>query len=222
MKPSRRHGVWRRFRRKVRNEGLAHTTLVILNSIVPRPLIGLRVWVVSSADFSAVIDGEGPDCGVRWNVGTDGDDAAIADKLARGELTATIERDGRLVGWDMFATGAIVKEDWLWFICRDREVYGSRSFVEPDYRGQGLAVRLAQFAHRELARHGYHRDYSVIDALNRNALAVAAKVRHLPIGQIAYLRCGRLTIIRIGRRVRAGFWSATNPLVIDFSVFDNP
>jgi len=189
---------------------------------VPRPLIDVRVWVVSSADFTAVVEDGPPDAGVRWDIEAKAGGSVIADELARGALTAVIECNGRPVGWDSFATGVITKEDWLRFVLRDREIYGSRSFVEPEYRGRGLAVRLARFVHREFARHGYLRDYSVIDVLNRNALAVAARVRHLPIGRIGYVRCYGFTVIRIGRRVRAGFWSAKNPLVIDFGVFDGP
>jgi len=176
---------------------------------------------VSSADFTAVVDDGPPDAGVRWDIEAKAGGSVVADELARGALTAVIKCDGRPVGWDTFSTGVIAKEDWLWFVLRDREIYGSRSFVEPEYRGQGLAVRLARFVHRDFARHGYRRDYSVIDALNRSALAVAAKVRHLPIGRISYVRCGGFTVIRIGRRFRAGNWSADNPLVIRFSTFDD-
>ena len=64
-------------------------------------------------------------------------------------------------------------------------------------------------------------DYSLTDALNRSALRSSAKVRHWPIGRITYGRCCGFTVIRIGRRVHAGFWSADNPLVINFSAFDD-
>jgi len=229
LRPAHPPSPWQRFRRKLRDDGPLHTALVILNSLVPRPLLDVRVWIVSSADFSAFVDAEVPDVGVHWNIEADddspaapvGEHAAIEDKLARGELAAVIERDGRVVAWDTFATGVFVKEDWLWFAFLDNEIYSSWSFVEPDYRGRGLAVGLALYAYRELARRGYLRDYSVTDALNRSALSSSAKVRHLPIGRIAYVRCCGLAVIRINRQVRAGYWSANNPLVIDFNVFDD-
>jgi len=225
-----RPSPWQRIRRKFRAEGPLHTALVALNSILPRSMLDVRVWVVSSTDLSTFLDAEIPDDNVHWaGMASDdnpaplgGEHAAIEDRLARGKLTVVIERDGRVVGWEMFAARVFVKEDWLRFTVRDREIYSIRIFVEPEYRGQGLAVRLASFAYRELARHGYLRDYGVTDALNRSSLRAHAKVRHLPVGWIAYGRCCGFTVIKIGRRVRVGFWLADNPLVIDFGTFDDP
>ena len=202
----------------------------IFDRTVPRSLFDARIWVVSSADFSTFVDAEVPDVGTRWAdeadddgpVPPDREQASIEDKLARGEIAAVIERDGRVVARDYFTAGSFMQKEWLRFAFRDREIYSSWSFVEPEYRGQGLAVQLAHFAYREFARQGYLRDFSVTDALNRSALRSSAKMRHWPIGRIAYARCCGFTVTRIGGRVHAGFWSAKNPLVIDFSVFDGP
>jgi len=228
--PARPPSPWRRFHRKLREIGFRDTALLILRRLVRRSPLDIRVWVVARADLSAFVDAEDPDVDVHWAGVADDDGpvplggghAAIEDKLARGELTAVIERDGRAVGWEVFATGVFVKEDWLWFSFRDREIYGIRMFVEPKYRGQGLAVCLSRFAYREFARRGYISDYGVTDTRNKSSLRTAAKVRRLPIGRIAYVHCGGFAVIRINRQVRAGYWSADNPLVIDFSVFDDP
>jgi len=226
---NRQPSPWQRFRSKVRDEGPLHAALVALNSLVPRSLLDIRVWVVASTELSGFADAEFPDVGVCWAVVTkDGgfdalDEATVSieDSLARGELASVIERDGRVVGFETFAAGVFVKEDWLRFALRDDEVYGIRIFVVPEYRGQDLAVWIASFAYREFARMGYRRDYGVTDVLNRRSLRAHAKARHWPVGRIAYGRCCGFTVIRIGRRVRAGFWSADNPLVIDFSTFDD-
>jgi GNAT superfamily N-acetyltransferase len=207
-----------------------HTALVVLNTIVPRPLLDVRVWVVARTDLSAFVDAEVPDVGVYW-VGTadvdglalqDAEQAGIEDQLARGKVATVIERDGRIVGWETFTSEDFAKEDWLWIAVRDREIYEIRMFVEPEYRGQGLAVWLNRFAYREFARQGYLLSYGVTDALNRRSLRAAAKVCHRPVGRIVYGRCFGFAVIRIGRRLRAGSWTADSPLVIDFSAFDNP
>jgi len=218
---SRPPSRWQRLRRKLRDEGPRHTALLILNGLVPRPLIDVRVWVVASTDLSDFIDAEIPDVGVHWNHGADGDDAAVEERLAQGKLAAVIERGDRVVAWEIFAAGDFVKENWLRFTFRDKDVYGIAMFVKPEYRGQGLAVGLASFAYRELARLGYLRDYGVTDALNLSSLRTSAKARHWPVGRIVYVRCGGFTVIGIDGRFRAGFWSARNPLVIDFSAFDD-
>ncbi len=227
MTTDRPANPWQRFRRKVRDEGPLYAALLMLNHVVPQSLLDVGVWVVSSADLSTFIDAEDPDDDVRWQGSVDAGGLTIPDRkqpdfenlLECGKLAAVIERDGGIVAWDLFATERFIQKKWLWFAFGDRDIYSSWSFVEPEYRGQGLAVQLALFAYREFARRGYLRDYSVTGALNRSALKTSVKVRHWPIGRIAYGRCCGFTVIRFGRRIRAGFWSADKPLVIDFRDF---
>jgi len=165
MTTDRPANPWQRFRRKVRDHGPLHTALLMLNHVVPRSLLDVKVWVVSSADLSTFIDAEDPDDDVRWQGSVDAGGLTIPDRkqpdfenlLECGKLAAVIERDGGIVAWDLFATERFIQKKWLWFAFGDRDIYSSWSFVAPDYRGQGLAVQLALFAYREFARRGYLR-----------------------------------------------------------------
>jgi len=229
MTANRQPNLWRRFRRKVRDEGPRYTALLILNEIMPRSLVDAKFWVVLSIDLSTFADAEVPDVGIRWADVVDdhgsappgGEYAAIENMLARGELAAVIERDGRVVARHLYTAKSFIQKEWLQFVFRDREIYGTLCFVEPEFRGQGFANQLNIFAFNEFAGLRYLRSYCIIDALNRSSLRASVKVRYRRIGRITFVRCCGFTVIRIGRRVRAGFWSAENPLVVEFSEFDD-
>lgn len=218
-----------RLRRKVREVGPLYAVQRAMTRVLPTWLFYLNVFVVLKVELSHYAGARAADSGLRWAGPADlaalarfGGADYIAARFERGEAVAVLEQDGEIVGWHAHAARYDQQSGWFRLDLGPEEVFFTMVIVAPEHRGRGLGHRIMDFALREVAGQGYERVYFIVDALNRNSLKAFSRIESRPAGRIAYVRLLGLTVVKIGSRVRCGFWSPDRPLRVPRSWLAGP
>ncbi len=208
--------------RKSREVGPLYATQLVLDRLIPTFVFSMNTLVVVAADLRSLKEYRTSDPELRWagpedieKMAATGDPAAsVRKQLEEGARLAVVERGGRIVAYFWCRAGAVDYYDWLRFQLSPTDAWNTYAWVAPELRGQGTHARIRDFAYAGYVRGGCTRSLSVIDALNRNSIRAAAKVRALPVGHIRFVRVLGLTLVRFDRSVRVGWWGLGRRLVL--------
>lgn len=209
-------GRGQRLRRKLREEGLPRTLLLVLDRALPRRLIEVVLVTIVEMDLAAPPGDEADPSGIRWSTPADldglavcgRDPATIRARLERGARAAVLEANGRPVAFEWYQTERHASEiyDWLRVRLPPRCVFGFDAVVLPEFRGRGCIAKVRSFARREYAGAGFERLLGGFLFLNRSALRASRKSGFRPVGRIFCLRLPGLQLIRLGGRPGTGLW----------------
>lgn len=208
--------------RKSREVGPLYATQLVLDRLIPTFVFSMNTLVVVAADLRPLAGYRTSDPELRWagpedieKMATTGTPvASVRKQFEESARLAVIERGGGIVAYFWCQAGVVDYYDWLRFRLSPTDAWNTYAWVAPELRGQGMHARIRDFAYAGYVRDGCTRSLSLIDALNRNSIRAAAKVRALPVGYIRYVRILGFTLVRFDRSVRVGWWGLGRRLVL--------
>ena len=220
---------WRRAWRKIREVGPLYTAHLAANRFIPEALFQVRALMITERDprhRPSVLD---HDPGFRWITLEDFNSIAALRRLPRplwaeleaGNRALILERDDDVISYFLYPSDSHHQASWVRFEFLPTDIWTIYTWVAPEYRGQGIHAHVRNFAASELEQAGYTRELSTIDALNRNSLRAHTKLGGWFIGRIFFLRILGLTLVRVGRSVRIGWWGPNRPFVVDIKRFES-
>ena len=126
---------------------------------------------------------------------------------------------GRLTAWHCLAPETAPIEDWLLMrIEAGGAIWTLGTWVDPDRRGQRLAVEIRHHAAAWARDQGYSKVFGWIRASNRNNLRSARRNGFEPVGRLFVARLGGFGLVRHGRRLRIGRWTMAHPLILPLEI----
>ncbi len=208
--------------RRLAAMGPLYAAQVGLARAVPQWLFHANVEVVHALDLGGWAERPLDESGLRWAGEADfdrlvafgSDPAELSARFARGARVAILEQDGRVAAWNWFETEGHDDYDWLRFTLSPDEIWGFNGRVASAFRGRGAFARVRSFAARDLAREGYRRIVSNIDALNRSSLRARAKTGSTALGRFFWIRILGVTLVSLGGAVRIGRWGPRRRLAM--------
>ncbi len=214
--------------RQVSAMGPLYALQVGLARALPQWLFHANVEVVHALDLGDWAERPLDESGLRWAGEADFerlvafgiDPAELRSRFARGARVAILEQDGRVAAWNWFETDSHDDYDWLRFTLSPGEIWGFNGRVAPAVRGRGAFARVRGFAARDLAREGYRRIVSNIDALNRSSLRARAKTGSAALGRFFWIRALGVTLLRVDGSMRVGRWGPQRRLALATSSFN--
>jgi len=223
--------TWRKFRRKLKQEGPWFTLQVAVRNVIPRALLSFEADVMLGQDLEDHGDTEGAGDAERPRWATDADvdlltvsgtsAGIVRYRFAQGERAAIMVKDGRLMGHVWYATRSLRLWPWLAYKLRPNEVCGWDLWVSPEYRGFGASYRLLNFGETQLARDGKTRLYGWVEVLNKTATRMHAIQGWTNLRKLIYVRVLGVAFVFAGGWFKIGVWTKERPLVVPFDIFEN-
>ena len=213
-------GFLTRFRDKLREQPPMFVFLRALDRVTPRSLFAFnRVYVVTgqmrqpTADPSTYAE-------LRWATPDDIDGFAAIGfspdtyraRFARGGKAAMLESDGRVVAYEWCEPRSVSEDTWLDVGIEAADRFYHDLYVVPDFRRQGIGLRLKHFMDTENMEAGYERVVAFIMATNLVAQRTLNSRGVAPIGCITFVRVLGLKFLRAGGKLRIGLWSTDRRL----------
>lgn len=214
----------RSFLRLVPEVGLVYTLQQVKWTLIPDWLVEFNVWDASRTDIRHFADLTAHDPALRWATSADVPRLAafdikpevLTDGLGKNVRIVIYEDGDRIVGYGQYAIDHWDQSDWLRFRIGGDEFLGAGIWVDPDYRGRGLAKRIMNFGWSEMVRSGRHRTVGIVNRLNRNMKQATAKIAEVRYDPILVVRFLGITYYRYRDRRQLGIWTPRNRLTIPF------
>lgn len=222
-------GLLRRLRDKMREQPPALVLLRVLDRLTPGFLFGFNRLIVLAGDIRRPDTRPENYADVRWAGQSDLDGLMalgltqdeLRTRFARNARASVLERDNRVVAYCWCQPSNYSEDPWLRLVLSDGDLWYYDQLVVPEFRRQGLALRLKNFMNAENAATGHARCYSFVIATNIIALRAQIRSGEAPIGHITFVRVLGLAIVRAGGWLKVGTWTAKRPLDIPLDVFQD-
>ncbi len=144
----------------------------------------------------------------------------VQTRLIQGDRVVIREIDGQVIGWVWFTQANPTYDGWLQFQLADNEYWIYDVFVSPVHRGEEISNQMGDFGRIELAKQGIINMAGVTNTLNHPALRSSEKVRY-KFARFWYVRLLGLSLVRLPRTWRIGWWGLGRSLHVPLSDFTN-